>query len=57
MLQSGKSGKQYIEETTRLISSWIHNVTLQDVAFKAIMVIPNLLLLKPARETQGQKTI
>ena len=57
MLQSGKSGKQYIEETTRLISSWIHNVTLQDVAFKAIMVMPNSLLLKPARETQCQKTI
>ena len=29
-----KSRKQYTEETTRLIESWIHNSPLQDVAFK-----------------------
>ena len=28
-----KSGKQHIEETTRLSNSWIHNSPLQDVAF------------------------
>ena len=38
---SDKFGKQYIEETTRLIISWIHNSTLQGVAFKAIIVMPN----------------
>ena len=34
LFPSGKSGKQYIEEITRLINSWIHNSPLQDVAFK-----------------------
>ena len=41
-LPSGKSGN-------RLINSWIHNLPLQDVAFKAIMVVPNL---KPARNSK-----
>ena len=41
-LPSGKSGKQYIEETSRFINSWIHNSPLQDVAFKAITVMMNL---------------
>ena len=54
LLPSGKSGKQYIEETTRLINSWIHNSPLQDVAFKAIMVMPNLLLQKPARNSKSK---
>ena len=54
LLPSGKSRKQYIEETTRLINSWIHNSPLQDVAFKAIMVMPNLLLHKPARNSKSK---
>ena len=49
LLPSGRSGKLYIEETTRLINSWTHKSPLQDVAFKAIMVMPNLLLQKPSR--------
>ena len=48
-LPSGKSGKQYIEETSRFINSWIHNSPLQDVAFKAIVVMSNL---KPARNSK-----
>ena len=54
LLPSGKSGKQYIEETTRLINSWIQNLPLQDVAFKAIMVMPNVLLQKPARNSKSK---
>ena len=48
-LPSGKSGKQYIEEITRMINSWIHNSPLQDVAFKAIVVVSNL---KPTRNSK-----
>ena len=51
-LPSGKSGKQYIEETSRFINSWIHNSPLQDVAFKAIVVMSNL---KPARNSKAKK--
>ena len=54
MVPSGKSGKQYIEEKTRLINSWIHNSPLQDAAFKAIMIMPNFLLRKPARNSKSK---
>ena len=53
LLPSGRSGKLYIEETTRLINSWTHKSPLQDVALKAIMVMSNLLL----PEIQNQKII
>ena len=54
LLPSGRSGKLYIEETTRLINSWTHNSPLQDVAFKAIMVMPSLLLQKPFRNSKSK---
>ena len=54
LLPSGRSGKLYIEETTRLINSWTHNSPLQDVAFKAITVMPDLLLQKPSRYSKSK---
>ena len=54
LLPSGRSGKLCIEETTRLINSWTHNSSLQDVAFKAIMVMPSLLLQKPSRNSKSK---
>ena len=54
LLPSGRFGKLYIEETTRLINSWTHNSPLQDVAVKAIMVMPNLLLQKPSRNLKSK---
>ena len=54
LLSSGKSETQYTEETTRLINSWIHNSPLQDVAFKAIMVMPNLLFQKLTRNLKSK---
>ena len=54
LLPSGKSETHYTEETTRLINSWIHNSPLQDVAFKAIMVMPNLLFQKPTRNLKSK---
>ena len=54
LLPSGRSEKLYIEETTRLVNSWTHNSPLQDVAFKVIMVMPNLLLQKPSRNSESK---
>ena len=54
LLPSGKSGKQCIEETAGLINSSIHNSLLQDVAFKAIMVMPNLLLQEPGKNSKSK---
>ena len=54
LLPAGRSGKLYIEEKTRLINSWTHNSPIQDVAYKAIMAMPNLLLQKPSRNSKSK---
>jgi len=52
LLPSGSSGKQFIRETTRLVNSWIDETPLKDFSFKAIMVMPALLLQKPLRTSK-----
>ena len=44
LLPSGKAGKQYIDETTKLMNEWLQESPLKDIAFKAIMIMPNPLL-------------
>ena len=47
LLPSGKYGNEYIRETTRLLTSWVEDTPLKDIAFKAIHIMPALLLQKP----------
>ena len=44
LLPTGKAGKKFIREITRLINCWIDNTTLKPIALKSIMVMPALLL-------------
>ena len=44
LLPPGHTGKQCIEETTKLMNEWLHDSPSKDIAFKAIMVMPSLLL-------------
>ena len=45
MLPTGAAGKKYISETTRLgLNAWLNDSPLKDLAFKAIHIMPNLLL-------------
>ena len=44
----------YIDETTRLLNEWLHDSPLKDVAFKAIMVMPSLLLQKPSKNSKSK---
>ena len=48
LLASGSSRKRFIRESTRLIHSWIDATPMKEIAFKAIMVMPALLLQKPS---------
>ena len=41
LLPLGKAGKQYIDETTKLMNEWLQESPLKDIAFKTIMIIPN----------------
>ena len=44
LLPLGKAGKQYIDETSKLMNEWLQESPLKDIAFKAIMIMPTLLL-------------
>ena len=54
LLPSGKAGRKFIEEVSRLISEWLHDSPLKNIAFKAIMVMPSLLLQKPSQKSKSK---
>ena len=54
LLPTGNVGKRFIREITRLINCWIDDSPLKHVAFKAIMVMPALLLQKPSQSSKAK---
>ena len=48
MLPTGQAGKDYIDEITWLLNAWIQDSTMKHITFKAIVVIPSLILQKPS---------
>jgi len=50
-LPSGKAGKEFIDEITRLINEWSNETPLRGIALKAVIVMPSLLLQKPKRNS------
>ena len=54
LLPSGKAGRKFIGEVSRLMSEWLHDSPLKDIAFKAIMVMPSLLLQKPSQKSKSK---
>ena len=53
LLPMGNAGKLFIKEITRLLNSWIEDNALSCIAFKAIMIMPSLLLQKPSRNLKA----
>ena len=47
MLPLGATGKEFIRETTSLLNLWMSDALLSSIAWKAIMIMPSLLLQKP----------
>ena len=54
LLPSGKAGRKFIGEVSRLMTEWVHDSPLKDIAFKAIMVMPSLLLQKPSQKSKSK---
>ena len=54
LLPFGRARKQFIEETTKLINKWLQDSPLKDIAFKAIMIMPSLLLQKPSKNSKSR---
>ena len=55
MLPTGKAGKDYVQELTRLINAWTNKEALRNIAIKAIHVMPNLLLQKPHAKSKSSE--
>jgi len=51
---SGAQGKAYVKATTKTINHYVNNTPLQNVAMTALMVMPALLLQKPARNSKAK---
>ena len=54
MLPSGKVGKEYTDECTRLILEWANDRQLQGIAIKALMIMPSLLSRKCSRNSKAK---
>ena len=54
LLPSGQAGKSFIDEIFIMMKEWIYESPLKDIAFKAIMVMPGLLLQKPSRKSKSK---
>jgi len=53
---SGKSGKTFIQEMTRLIELWTNKSTLfETISIKALMIMPALLLQKPSSRSTAKE--
>ena len=54
LLPTGKAGKRYIDEVSRLMNAWVEDSPLKNIAFKAIMVMPSILLQKPSKNSKSK---
>ena len=57
MMPSGKAGREYIDECTRLILEWVSDSQLQRIAIKALMIMPSLLFQKCSRNSKPKITL
>ncbi|XP_066919036.1 uncharacterized protein [Clytia hemisphaerica] len=52
-LPSGRTGKDFIREVTRLLNAWIEDSPLGVVSMKAVHIMPALLLQKPSKTSKA----
>ena len=54
MVPTGARGKKFINETTKMIHFWTDNSLLKLIAFKALHIMPTLLLQKPRKTAKSR---
>ena len=55
LLPTGKSGECFIDETVRLTDAWVRGSPLNNIAFKAFMIMPSILLQKPSKDSKTKE--
>ena len=53
-LPTGKAGKAFVEELTFWLNQWNANTKLNEIAMKAFMILPTLLLQKPSMRSKAK---
>lgn len=54
LVPTGNAGKQFIKETTSLINCYVDDSAMKEIALKAIMVMPALLLQKSSKTSKSK---
>ena len=54
MLPTGAAAKKYITETTKVVNDWTNNLLLKDITYKAMHIMPCLLLQKPSKTSKAK---
>ena len=54
LLPTGKGGRCFRDKTARSIDAWVRGLPLKNIALKAAMVMPSLLLQKPSKDSKSK---
>ena len=54
MVPTSRARKDYTDEITRLLNAWIQDSGMKHNTFKAIMVMPSLILQKPSCNSKAK---
>ena len=57
LLPSGKAGKEFVSEMSRLIGAFANATALEGIALKAVVVLQMLLLQKPSAKSKSHEHI
>ena len=52
LLPTRKFDKLYIDESVKFLNSWVEGTALHNITFKTIMIMLNLLLQKPSKDSK-----
>ena len=56
-LPTGKTGKLFMDELAKLFNAWTDDSPLNEMAIKAVMIIPSLLLQKPSKKSKSRDNL
>ena len=54
LFSRGSASKNYIDDMTCLHNGWINKNAIKDIAFKTLMIMPNLLLQKLQKSSKAK---
>ena len=53
-IPTSKGGRYFIDEAARLINAWVRGSPLKNIALKAVMIMPSLLIQKPSNDSKSK---